>query len=191
VAEAPSRADGGIGRIIRDIATAMLRSGEAAEALGRATAGATAQRDAGGGLGIQNIRRMVAFAESAATGNMTVANATSGFASLSTPLRLQTFLSGRPVMVLVTGKVSPGTASASISFDVKMRGVSVTGLSTGLPGCYVYGSTNPLGVMGFWPVMTPEAGEANFEVTADAVTADGTIYVGAGADALALMVIEL
>ncbi len=184
------RQDGGLGYVVRDIVNGMLRSAEVSEGIGPATAGALVQRDAPGGLGIQNIRRMVAFAKTTATASMTVVHGTSGFAPLSTPLTLETFLSGRPVIVLVTGKVGTG-AAGSVTLDVKMRGASITGLTTGLPGCYVFNSTDPLGVTGFWPVMAPAPGAARFEVTADAVTSSGTIYVGAGNDTLALMVIEL
>ena len=142
-----------------------------AQSLGPANANATAQQT-GAGIGIQNIRRGVARA---AIGpdltNMAVSATT--YAALTPPLGLTVWLSGRPIRVTLTAMVSAG-ASANVTLDVLMRGVSITAADNGLIHS---NSGDALTLHGEEIVMAPPAGSASFSVVAQRVTADGALYL--------------
>lgn len=157
---------------VEEIVRRVVRA-EAARLVGPAPAEAAAQ-ESGRGLGIQNIRRAVLSVSSEASSNMTVAHATSGFASLSTPLKGSLVLSGRPLLVLVQGLFAAG-GGGSLRIDVSLRGVRISGLSHGLTSGYTEG-TSAQGKTIFGFSRSPESGPAELEVLADATTADGTVF---------------
>lgn len=157
--------------------------------IGRAAAGPNAQAVAGP-LGIENVRRGYLFVTLGAGSNITVSHSTSGFASLSTPLRGSMHLSGRPLAIYVAATLQAG-ASGDVKLSALLRGVEVTGLTNGIPGTY-RASTAIEGVGGWWIVAAPSPGEAVLELVADAVTADATLHVAAAANnAAVLMAIEI
>lgn len=171
----------------------MAADGQLAKLIGPANAAADAQNTASG-LGIQNVRRCVALATLGGGSNVTVANATAGFAPLSTPLSVDVVLSGRPLVVFVAGKISAGNGG-DLKLSVRLRGQEITGLDEGIPGLYHSNGTgglSPQGVSGFWPVLSPGEGRATIDVVADATTADGFVYVApATSNAALLLVFEL
>lgn len=147
-----------------------LRSGKFAEDLGPARASANAQ-SAGGGLGIENIRRGVGRAVLTDTGG-TIMVPVGGFAALSTPLRLEMVLSGRPLRVEVSGLFT-AVSGGTIILDILLRGVSMSGVANGV----AYTNINAVVPFhGFELAMAPAPGRATIEVVASAATGAGSLY---------------
>lgn len=179
--------DRSFGGHVRTSLQLLSSQGELGKVVGPGLISALAQSEAGG-LSIENIRRGMLVLTSDATAAMTVDASTSGFAALSTPLSGEMMLSGRPLMVMVAGIVS--VAGGGIMYlDVQVRRQSVTGLTTGLPGCFT-ASASAVGVNGWWPVVGLTPGRATVELVADAITGDGSIYVDSG-KGLSLLAVEL
>ena len=154
---------------VEEIGRRLMRN-ELARLVGPANADATAQ-DSGSGLGIQNIRRGVGRASLSGLGAAITVSATN-FAALSTPLRLEMVLSGRPLSVTLTGLCAAGSGGFLV-IDVRLRGVSITGTGQGL---HYTNTTAIIGFTGFEEVLAPAPGPADLEVVAFRNTANGTIY---------------
>lgn len=163
----------GLRDIIRETLAGYLRGGEFGQMLGKARASADAQTSADG-IGIDRIRRGVGKAVVGGLGSDITVSATS-FAALSTPVRLEMVLSGRPLRVAFTCLASTG-ASGIVSFDIHLRGESV---SDGNINGIAY--TDISGVMPFHSeeiVMAPTPGRAVVELVARRETSDATVYAG-------------
>lgn len=162
--------DSRVEEIVRRVARAEL-----ARLAGPAAAEARAQ-ERGGGLGIENIRRGVGYAELTALGaNITVAAATSGFAGLSTPLAVEVVLSGRPI-VIKGSLVASNSGGGALALDFLLRGERAVGGSSGA----AYNNASGFFPMYPWAFLpAPSPGPARVELVADAYTGDATIYADA------------
>jgi len=158
--------------------------------IGRANANADAQ-SSGDGLGIENIRRGRVHKEINQAANITVTAGSVGvFNSLSTPLTADIVLSGRPLMVFLTGKAYG--ASGDFCMDVNLRGSSISGgRISGMVGTYLSGLTGGVGFTAFEVVESPAPGRATLEAVACASGVNWTIYVVTGDNALILSAVEL
>lgn len=179
---------GGVRDIIRQELERMLRGGEFGQILGKANANALAQQG-GIGLGIQNVRRGVLWVESQGIGTLTVTAATAGFSALQEPVKGTIVLSGRPLLVVVSGTITGGVGG-DIVLSVLLRGAEITGLANGIPGTYA-GAQFTMGLTGLWIIPAPTAGTAELEVVADARGANATIYNDITDNRVTLLALEL
>ncbi len=157
---------------VEEVVRRMMRV-ELERLAGPASAEARAQ-SAGGGIGIQNIRRCVGRSALAGLGANVTVSATS-YAALSTPLRLDLVLSGRPLKVAIAGGVAAGSGGA-IFLDVTMRGARISGATNGLASC---DSTTGETIYGTDYVMEPGSGPATLEVVAFRLTSNGLVLADA------------
>ena len=157
---------------VEEIVRRLMRR-EAAQLIGPANANEGAQ-DTGGGIGIQNVRRGVGRAVLTGLGSNITVSATS-YAPLSTPLKLDMSLSGRPLKVTIAGNIASGSGGG-IFLDVTLRGVRVSGVTNGLASCdSITGET----VCGVDVVPAPPAGPATLEVVAFRFSSDGLVLADA------------
>lgn len=160
---------------VLSVVTRAARAGTLGDIIGQAAASADAHKR-GGGISIDRIRRGVARSTISGLGaNITVPAATSGFASLSTPLSLDIVLSGRPLFI-TAAITAEAAATGVLLVNFKLRGVLVTSDASGLPGGYLTDNASTAGLTPWWLEMNPAPGQATVELVADAGTADGTIY---------------
>lgn len=181
---APDRRGGGRAAPWVDHLESVMRTGEMARLVGRANAGPRAHVG-GGPLGIDQVRRCIAAERLTGLGaDITVSGIS--FAALSTPLRAEVVLTGRPITVEVSGVYNAGT-SGVLSLDVLLRGVSMSGATNGV--AYTQ-STAPGSFHGSERDMAPTPGPATIEVVARRETANGVIYANAGNRVLLLVTEE-
>lgn len=174
----------GLREIIREQVTGFLRRGEFGSMLGRANASPTAQSE-GSGIGIQNVRRMVARAQVTGLGAHIPVTATE-YAPLATPLAVEVVLSGRPVKITLSGNILAGSGGG-IFVDVTVRGKRISGVVNGMVSS---DSTAGETVTGVEIVEGLPAGRAKIEVVAFRITADGSILAD-GSNRFVLLAEEL
>lgn len=164
---------------VLSVVTRAARAGTLGDIIGQAAASADAHKR-GGGISIENIRRGVATASIGnLAANITVPSATSGFASLSTVLSLEIFLTGRPLRIEAGFLAEAGGGGVlAVNFKLREALVAATG-SSPAPGGYLVAASGTSGMTPWWIEMAPSPGRATVELVADAGTADATIYADA------------
>ncbi len=166
---------------IRAEVDAYMRGPSLRQSLGRGNASALAQQTAEG-IGIDQVRRMVASTVLTDQGAaLTVAFGGADYEPLSTPLSLDVMLSGRPVLIVLSGIFS--AVGGVLRVGARLRGDFVL-----LGGSYT--GDNPSSFTATGLVTAPAAGRATIDIVAIASTADGTIFVDAE-NALQLIAMEL
>jgi hypothetical protein len=152
----------------------VFRSGPVGSWLPRGKVEAFAQND-GTGIGIENIRRGYAKAVVGPLGSSINVTSTS-WAPLSTPLKMEMVLSGRPLEVVVAGLWEGGTASNLLG-DVLLRGVSITKNANGI--AFINESPNAVSFVAYEVVDAPASGPATIEFVAKTSSNPGLIYADA------------
>ena len=159
---------------VEDVVRRMVRA-ELARLVGPANADQNAQQ-AGGGLGIQNIRRGVMFLTSDTTSDTTVApGSLDVWTSVLGNLAGTMYLSGRPLLILVSSVLNAGV-STDIKISATLRGVEVTGRHHGMA---LSEDTTFNSRSGFYVVTAPDSGPADLELVASCVGSNNSI-VGTG-----------
>lgn len=165
---------------VAEIARGVLRAGDLDPA--PASAGAQSQ---GGGINIGNVRRGVGRSIVTGLGGNITVSATS-YAPLTTPLRLEMVLSGRPLKVTITGGIASG-AGGFLFLDVTLRKARIGGVVNGL--VFTDRSAGEV-VTGVEIVEKPARGSALLEVVAFRLVADGFILAD-GSNRFVLLAEEL
>ena len=171
---------------VEDIVRRLVRA-EIAQLAGPAEAEALAQ-NTGRGLGIQNIRRGVLW-ETLTSGSFAVTTGAT-FIPWDTPLEGEIFLSGRPLLIVVSAVLS-SAAGGYVHGSVSLRGDEVTGAADGFPGLYQGdGGADATGKTGLWIVPSPDPGPAKIACMARGGGTGGTVNASSSDPAL-LLAVEL